>query len=79
VQAEAHSTSVAYALLLGYLCGERGEALFQTPWAQLLDAPPYVLHELAFQASREGWLEYRRTGGVTEVGFSYLLRQENKA
>jgi hypothetical protein len=79
VQAEAHPTSVAYALLLGYLCGARGEALFQTPWARLLDAPPHSLHELAFRASKQGWLEYRQAGAVTDVGFTYLLREENPA
>jgi len=78
VQAESHPTSVAYVLLLGHLCGARGEALFQTPWARLLDASPHVLHELAFQASQQGWLEYRRTGGVTDVGFAYLLREEEE-
>ncbi len=79
VQAESYSTSVAYALLLGYLCGARGEALFQTPWALLLDAPPHILHERAFQASKQGWLEYRQAGAVTAVGFAYLLREENQA
>lgn len=79
VQAQSHPTSVAYALLLGYLCGARGEALFQTPWALLLDAPPHILHEQAFRASKQGWLEYRQAGGVTDVGFAYLLREENPA
>ena len=79
VQAESHPTSLAYALLLGYLCGARGEALFQTPWARLLDASPHELHEQAFQASQQGWLEYRQTGGVTDVGFAYLLRKEEGA
>ncbi len=79
VQAEVHPTSVAYALLLGYLCGARGQALFQTPWALLLDAPPHILHEQAFRASKQGWLEYRQAGAVTDVGFDYLLREENQA
>jgi hypothetical protein len=75
-KAQSHPTSVAYALLLGYLCGSRGEALFSTAWAQLLDAPPHMLHEQAFLASQRGWLEYRHAGTVTEIGFSYLLRKE---
>ncbi len=79
VQAESHHTSVSYALLLGYLCGARGEALFQTPWALLLNAPPHILHEQAFQASKQGWLEYRQAGAVTDVGFAYLLREETQA
>ncbi len=76
VAAQSCPTSVAYALLLGYLCGGRGEALFNTGWAQLLDAPLHTLHEHAFLASQRGWLEYRHAGAVTEIGFSYLLRKE---
>jgi len=75
VRAESHPASVAYALLLGYLSGARGEALFQTLWCRLLDAPIHMLHEQAFMASQRGWIEYRHMGDVTEVGFRYLLRK----
>lgn len=74
-QAQSKPTSVAYALLLGYLCDARGEALFHTLWAQLLDTPLTVLHERAFAASQRGWLDYRKAGQVTDIGFSYLLRK----
>lgn len=74
--AQSRPTSVAYALLLGYLCGSRGEALFSTGWAQLLDAPPHTLHEQTFLAGQRGWLEYRHAGTVTEIGFSHLLRKD---
>ena len=33
-RAPSHPSSVAYALLLGYLCGVRGEGLFHTMWAR---------------------------------------------
>jgi hypothetical protein len=69
-----HPGSVAYALLLGYLCGERGEALFGTPWAQLLDAPVHELRQQAILAGQMGWIDYRSGGGVTDIGFNYLLR-----
>ncbi len=75
VRAEGLPASVAYALLLGYLSGARGEALFQTLWCQLLDTPRHVLHEQAFVASQRGWIEYRHMGDVTEIGFRYLLRK----
>lgn len=68
--------STAYALLLGHLCGARGAALFETFWAKITDAPVSRLHEQAFAASRLGWLEYRHAGDVTDVHFSYLLREE---
>ena len=85
LQGRAHKTRVAascgpaataYALLLGYLCGSRGAALFETFWAKITDASLSRLHEQAFAASRLGWLEYRHVGDVTDVRFSYLLREE---
>jgi hypothetical protein len=75
VKAESRPASVAYALLLGYLSGARGEALFHTLWCRLLDSPAHVLHEQAFAASQRGWIEYRHMGDVTEIGFRYLLRK----
>lgn len=69
--------ATVYALLLGYLCDERGEALFDTRWAQLLDTSVAELHSQAVQASQQGWLEYRRSGEVTDVSFRHLLRRES--
>ncbi len=73
-QARCQAENVAYALMLGYLEGARGEALFETLWAQILDHPKSQLYELAFSASQRGMLEYRNAGGVVEVGFRDLLR-----
>ena len=79
VQAQAHPSSCAYALFLGYLCGERGEGLFHTPWAQILDAPVYTLHNLAKAASQYGWLEYRQSGSITDISFRYLLHEKGES
>lgn len=76
-QAASSPAAVAYALLLGHLCDARGQMLFETFWARLLDAPVSVLHEKALVAHQHGWLEYRSSGNVTEVSFRYLMRQEN--
>jgi len=67
-------TSVAYGLLLGHLCGDRGEGLLTTRWARLRDTPVYLLRERASMASQRGWIDYRYSGAVTDVGFSHLLR-----
>jgi len=75
VRAQSRPASLAYALLLGYLSGARGEALFRTLWCRILDEPAHILHELALMASQHGWIEYRHMGEVTEVGFRYLLRK----
>jgi hypothetical protein len=73
-RAASHPAAVAYALLLRYLCDARGEALFETLWCRLLDAPVHGLHEQAVMAARLGWIEYRRAGQVTDVEPRYLLR-----
>jgi hypothetical protein len=75
VSAKCHPTSLAFALLLGYLCGERGDGLFNSFWARLLDDPLHILREQAIQASQQGWLEYRYAGNVTEISFRYLTRK----
>ncbi|WP_131805696.1 hypothetical protein [Mycolicibacterium celeriflavum] len=67
-------TTAAYALMLGHLEGQRGQALFTTLWSKLLDQPMSQLVELAATASQLGMIEFRHAGGVVEVGFSRLLR-----
>lgn len=73
---QSYPTSVAYALLLGHLCGVRGEALFHTIWTYLLDVPVHTLREHAILASQQGWLEYRHAGDVTEITFHHFLGEE---
>ena len=75
-RARCTATATAYALFLGYLCGDRGEGLFRTLWARLTDAPEHILRAQAAEATRLGYLEYRHGGGVTEVSFPHLLRDE---
>ncbi len=69
--------STAYALFLGYLCGDRGTALLDTFWAQVLDSTPTTVDGLAFNAHQRGWLNYRRIGNVAEIDFPFLLRPES--
>jgi len=66
--------ALAYALMLGYLEGVRGEALFETLWAQALDRPTSHLLDLAVSASQRRLLEFRHAGGVVDVTFHQLLR-----
>lgn len=71
---ECTPAALTYALLLGDLQGVRGEALFETLWAKVLDQPKSRLFDLAFGASQRGLLEFRHAGGVVEVSFHELLR-----
>jgi hypothetical protein len=71
---DAVPAATAYALFLGYLCGAKGDALFETGWCKLLDTPTNILREQAQVAARQGWLEYRHAGQVTDITFRYLMR-----
>ncbi|OPY81325.1 MAG: hypothetical protein A4E70_01343 [Syntrophus sp. PtaU1.Bin005] len=78
VRARANPTagSVSYALFLGYLSGVRGQALFQTEYTKLLDCTFDKAIELAEEASRKGWIVFKRVGDVIEVLFPNLINQE---
>ncbi len=65
--------AASYALFLGYLKGLRGQFLFQSEYARLLDCSVDYTMELAEQASRRGWIVFKRIGDVTEVQFRHLL------
>lgn len=70
--------NTAYAMVLGYLCGVRGQRLLTTFWAKLLDLPPDRIAAQATEASRRGWLNYRHAGGVVDVQFPELLTTAEK-
>jgi hypothetical protein len=66
--------SMTYAMLLGYLQGLRGGPLFNSSWVEFLDVPVADREELAIDAARKGYLEYKTGGNVIEIGFRHLLR-----
>jgi len=75
-KAAATPGSVAYALLLSYLTGARGEYLFNTQFARVLDCSYSELLDLAEEASRQGWIVLKRIGEVIEIQFPSLLKKE---
>lgn len=68
------SSTTAFALLLGHLEGLAGAALFDTVWARALDHPRAHLIDLAVVASQRSLIDFRHSGGITEVKFTELLR-----
>ena len=80
VRSRANATpgSVSYALFLGYLTGVRGEELFRTEYACLLDCSIDRSIELAEEASRRGWIVFKRIGDVMEVLFPNLLTEQER-
>jgi hypothetical protein len=65
--------TVSYALSLGYLDGKRGSRLFDTIWMKLMDRDRTELEELAFQASKVGIIDFRKSGNVVDLRFDDLL------
>ena len=78
VIAKATPGSVAYALFLGYLNGIRGQSLFTSEYATLLDCSPREAMALAEDASRRGWIIMKRVGNVVEVQFPKILTAQEK-
>lgn len=71
---------VTFALLLGYLCGLRGKMLLDTAWTRMLDRTPAEIADLAAEASKQGWMNYKAAGSVVEIVFPGLLTpQEEKS
>jgi len=71
---------VTFGLLLGYLCGMRGKMLLDTVWTRMLDRTPIEIANLATDASKQGWMNYKAAGSVVEITFPGLLTpQEEKA
>ncbi|MGQ4661360.1 hypothetical protein [Lysobacter sp. F6437] len=77
-QARPTAGSVAYALLLGYASGARGPELFHTRFMKAQDAPVAVCVDLAQQAARKGWIEFKRVADVMEADFPRLIRAEEE-
>lgn len=77
-QATPTPGAVAYALFLGYLSGVRGAALLKSEFANLLDCTFEKAIELAEDASRRGWITFKRVGGVIEVLFPKLLNKDER-
>jgi len=63
----------AFALVLGYLCGWRGQRLLDCLWVSFLDRSLSELMDLTSEASKQGWLTYKAAGAVVEITFPGLL------
>lgn len=77
-QIQATYISCTYALLLGYLQGLRGKALFESPWAKILDHDPSDLRELADDARRLGLIDVKESGSILDISFPQLLTREER-
>jgi hypothetical protein len=72
-RAVATPATATYALVLGYLCGLRGQVLLESGWARLLDVPRDPVIRLVQEASKRGWLDFKHAGTVFEISFRQIL------
>ena len=70
--------AVAFALLLGYMLGARGQGLFETLFARLLDRDANELSFMAMDAKRLGLLDIKSGGGMLVVSFDGILTDKEK-
>lgn len=74
----ATTSAVTFALVLGYLAGNRGLALFKTEWTRLLDLTGTNLQSFVASAGRQGLLAIKQLGDVAEVRFPGILTAQEE-
>ncbi|WP_207951661.1 hypothetical protein [Pseudomaricurvus alcaniphilus] len=78
-QPKVTPVNVSFALFLAYLEGATGERLLHSHWCRLLGLGSHQLTELAIAASHRGLIDFKQSGGVTEVRFpAYLTMEEEQ-
>ena len=70
--------ATTYALLLGFAVGRRGQMLFETPWAAILDVDPEELIDLAGDARRLGLLDLKQSGAIIDVSFPAMFTERER-
>ena len=74
VQPEIDYRTVAFALLMGYLEGLRGEFLMGSKYIRALGLPETKTRELIAEAAKRDILQYQHSAHVTTVMFPSLLK-----
>jgi hypothetical protein len=75
---EPTPVSAAFALVMGYMLGLRGHALFESLFTRVLDRDENALTFLAMDAKRLGLLDIKSGGGMTVVSFDTILTEKEK-
>jgi len=74
----AMPAGLAYALLLGYLQGIRGQNLFRCSWVGVLDLDEHDAQEKADDARRLGLIDIKQSGAIIDISFPRLLSETDK-
>jgi hypothetical protein len=77
VETNPGSFVVAFAMLLAYLDGCRGQFVMESKWVRALCIDQVRVRELAFEASRHDLLRFQSSGAVVTVSFGELFEKLN--
>jgi hypothetical protein len=77
-QIRATPAATAYAFLLGYMQGIRGQNLFQCPWVKVLDLDELEARERADDAKRLGLVDIKQSGSLIDIAFPALMNETDK-
>ena len=78
-QPKVSPTNVAFALFLTYLEGASGERLLTGPHCKLFGLNEHHINELAIAAGHRGLIDFKQSGGVTEIRFPEYLTAEEES
>ena len=70
--------NMAFALFISHLEGVSGERLLQSSHCKLFGLTKHHLNELAIAAGHRGLINFKQSGGVTEVRFPDYLTEEEE-
>ena len=71
--------NAAFALFLAYLEGATGERLLQSSHCKLFGLTEHHMNELAIAAGHRGLIDFKQSGGVTDVRFTDYITAEEEA
>jgi hypothetical protein len=77
-QVRATPAASAFAFLLGYMQGIRGQNLFQCPWVKALDLDELEARERADDVKRLGLLDIKQSGSLIDIAFPTLMNETDK-
>lgn len=69
---KATAGATALALYLAHAAGFRGQQIFTSGWAKVLDADAAALRSVALDAKRAGLIDLRVAGEVIDISFARL-------
>ena len=69
--------SIAFAFIMAYFNGERGDYIINSKWVKALAMNETAIRTLALEAAKRDLLQYQYAGNVTTVSFSTLFKKMN--